>query len=148
VALSAPEPIAPTTRLGILPLVLFPSTTGSNGARLPSKWRGANVRRVRGGQGHRLLCLGVRLGNCCRSGGTLPAQYARADPLLWCSRRSPLIALIMVAASAAHRSATPQGASCMRPMQSGSVALSCTQSRMLPRPFTLRSDLSRHRLIR
>jgi hypothetical protein len=30
VALSAPEPIAPTTRLGILPLVLFPSTTGSN----------------------------------------------------------------------------------------------------------------------
>jgi hypothetical protein len=59
---------------------------------------------------------------------------------LWCSRGSLLIGPIMVAASVAH---------CyMRPMQSGSVALSCTQSWMIPMRFTLRSDLSRRRLNR
>ena len=59
----------------VLPVVHRPTEL----AAIPPEsveWRIADLRRVRGGQGSRVLCAGNRRGAHLRRIGTLPAQYA------------------------------------------------------------------------
>jgi hypothetical protein len=80
VALSAPEPIGTNHQIGEFTSGVSLDEWQTARTCQSSKRRCAHVRRVRGGQGHWLLCLGLRFSNYCCSVGTLPAQYARADP--------------------------------------------------------------------
>ena len=146
-ALSAPEPIGTSHQVGDF----------TSGVFSLDEWlkRRAVANQASGAARTFVVCEADKvIGYYALASGSVtvaaaPGRFRRNMP-----EPIPVVVLARLAVDRAYHGRslgphwTTQGASYMRPMQSVSVPVSCTQSRMTPRHFTSRSDLSRRRLNR